>query len=75
MHRHSLINAIQIGSYNNYYYYYKWGLIGVHTKYHVHLKDSKKIRVILDKNLVVGRPTINLIGPLHECNICKKVCP
>ena len=57
----------------DHYYYYKWGLIGVLSNYRGPIKDTKRTRGRLDRNVApCSRPTTNVIGPLHEC---KKVCP
>ena len=55
------------------FYYYKWGLIGVLSNCWGPIKDTKRTRGRLDRNVApCSRPTTNVIGPLHEC---KKVCP
>ena len=56
-----------------YYYYYKWGSIGVLSNCWGPIKDTKRTRGRLDRNVApCSRLTTNVIGPLHEC---KKVCP
>ena len=54
-------------------YYNKWGLIIVLSNNWSPIKDTKRTKVKLDRDVAPwSRPTINVIGPLHEC---KKVCP
>ena len=54
-------------------YYYICSLIGVLSNYKGPIKDTKRTRGRLDRNVATcNRPPTNVIGPLHEC---KKVCP
>ena len=49
-----------------------WGLIGVLSNCQGPIKDTKRTRGRLDRNVApCSRPTTTVIGPLHEC---KKVC-
>ena len=51
---------------------YKWGLINVLSNCQGPIKDTKRTRVRLDRNVApCRRPTTYVIGLLHEC---KKVC-
>ena len=51
----------------------KWGLISVLSNCQGLIKDTKRTRGRLDRNVApCSRPTTKVIGPLHEC---KKVCP
>ena len=51
----------------------KWGLIGVLSNCQGPIKDTKRTRGRLDRNVApCSRPITTVIGPLHEC---KKVCP
>ena len=51
----------------------KWGLIGVLSNCQGPIKDTKRTRGRLDRNVApCSRPITTVIGPLHEC---EKVCP
>ena len=51
----------------------KWGLKGVLSNCQGPIKDTKRTRGRLDRNVApCSRPITTVIGPLHEC---KKVCP
>ena len=51
----------------------KWGLIGVLSNCQGPIKDTKRTRGRLVRNVApCSRPITTVIGPLHEC---KKVCP
>ena len=55
------------------HFYYIWRLISVLSNYWSPIKNTKRRRVRLDRNVAkCSRPTTNVIGQLHEC---KKVCP
>ena len=67
---------VREGAKINVYKYYcncKWGLIGVLSNCQGPIKDTKRTRGRLDRNVApCSRPIATVIGPLHEC---KKVCP
>ena len=55
---------LEINDMINEFYYYKWGLISVLSNYEGHIKDTKRTRGRLDRNVApCSRPTTSVIGP------------